>query len=62
MTNRQWLNTLTDEQFAIQVLSAVSTFHKENFNDELDIFDITIGTQLDFEEWLQAEHKEIDNG
>lgn len=58
MTNREYLNTLSDEEFANVVLEKASEFEKNNFNPELDIFDITDGTRIDFEEWLSEEHRE----
>lgn len=59
MTNREYLNTLSDEEFASVVLAKVSELHEKNFDDELDIFDIAIGEQLDFEQWLKEEYISI---
>lgn len=56
MTNREYLQTLSNEKFAQLVLAKGSEFHLKNFDPELDIFDITIPTELDFEEWLEAEY------
>lgn len=58
MTNRQWLNTLSNEEFTSVVLEKVSEFEENNFDPGLDIFDISCGTRIDFEEWLGEEHKE----
>ena len=58
MTNREYLNTLSDEEFASVVLAKEAELHEKNFADELDIFDIAIGTQTDFEQWLREEHEE----
>lgn len=60
MTNREYLNTLSDEEFASVVLAKEAELHEKNFDHELDIFDITVGEQLDFEEWLKEEHISID--
>lgn len=59
MTNRDYLNTLSDEEFASVVLAKVAELHEKNFDDELDIFDIAIDEQLDFEQWLKQEHISI---
>lgn len=56
MTNREYLNTLPNDKFTDLVLAKEAEFHEKNFNPELDIFDITIGTKLDFEEWLEQEY------
>lgn len=61
MTNREYLNSLPNDKFTDLVLAKEAEFHEKNFNPELDIFDITIGTKLDFEEWLEQEHKETTN-
>ena len=58
MTNREYLNTLSNEEFASVMLAKVSELHEKNFDDELDIFDIAVGEQFDFEQWLKEEHKE----
>lgn len=58
MTNREYLNTLSDEEFASVVLAKEAELHEKNFDDKLDIFDIAVGEQLDFEQWLGEEHKE----
>lgn len=59
MTNREYLNTLSNEYFARVVLAKQSELHMENFDSELDIFDITLGEEFDFIEWLNEEHKEM---
>ncbi|MCI8945067.1 MAG: hypothetical protein HFE33_05300 [Clostridia bacterium] len=58
MTNREYLNTLSNEDFAREVLAKQSELHMENFDPELDIFDITLGEEFDFIEWLNEEHEE----
>lgn len=57
MTNREYLNTLSDEEFASVVLAKVSELQEKNCDDELDIFDIAVGEQFDFEQWLKEEYK-----
>lgn len=61
MTNREWLNTLSSFVYAREVLSITAYFEEKNFDPRLDIFDINVGTELDFEEWLDAEHGENNN-
>lgn len=58
MTNREYLNTLSDEEFTYAVLAKEAELHEKNFDNELDIFEISVGEQLDFEQWLGEEHKE----
>lgn len=62
MTNREYLNTLSDEEFAQLVLAKEAEFHCDNFDPELDIFDITDGTMIDFVNWLSAEHEADEGG
>ena len=59
MTNREYLNTLPDDKFTDIVLAKASELQENNFDDG-DIFDMTIGTKLDFEDWLGKEHEEKD--
>lgn len=61
MTNREHLNTLPNDKFADLVLAKTAEFEEKNFDPELDIFDITDGTRIDFEMWLEEEHKEETN-
>lgn len=58
MTNREYLNTLPNDKFADLVLAKTAEFEAKNFDLELDIFDITGGTRIDFEMWLEEEYKE----
>ena len=58
MTNREYLNTLSNEDFAREVLAKQSELHMENFDPELDIFDITSGEEFDFIAWLHEEQEE----
>ena len=58
MTNREYLNTLPNDKFTNLVLAKASELEEKNFNSELDIFDITDDTSLDFEQWLSEEHTE----
>lgn len=58
MTNREYLNTLPNDKFTDLVLTKTAEFHEKNFDPELDIFDITDGTRIDFEMWLEEEYKE----
>ena len=58
MTNRDYLNTLPNDKFTNLVLAKASELEEKNFDSELDIFDITDGTILDFEQWLGEEHTE----
>lgn len=57
MTNREYLNSLPNDKFTDLVLQKQSEFHCNNFDPELDIFDITDGTRFDFENWLSEEYK-----
>lgn len=58
MTNREYLNTLPNDKFTDLVLAKMAEFEEKNFDLELDIFDITDGTRIDFEMWLAEEYKE----
>lgn len=58
MTNREYLNSLSNEKFAEVILTKEAELHEKNFDPELDIFDITDGTRIDFEMWLKEEYKE----
>lgn len=58
MTNREYLNTLSNEDFAREVLAKEAELHEKNFDPELDIFDITLGEEFDFIEWLDEEREE----
>lgn len=58
MTNREYLNTLPNDKFTDLVLTKTAEFKEKNFDHKLDIFDITDGTRIDFEMWLEEEHKE----
>lgn len=57
-TNRDYINTLSNDKFVDIILQKESEFHCKNFNPKLDIFDITDGTRIDFENWLEDEYKE----
>lgn len=57
MTNREYLNTLSIEEFTDTILQKVFALEKENFDFELDIFDITDGVRFDFEKWIEAEYQ-----
>lgn len=61
MTNREYLNTLPNDKFTDLILAKTAEFHEKNFDPELDIFDITDGTRIDFEMWLEEEYKEETN-
>lgn len=58
MTNREYLNTLSNEDFTRELLAKEAELHMENFNTELDIFDITYSEEFDFIEWLNEEREE----
>lgn len=58
MTNREYLNSLPNDKFTDLVLAKEAEFHCNNFDPELDIFDITDGTRIDFAMWLAEEYKE----
>lgn len=62
MTNREYLNTLPNDKFTDLVLAKQAEFHLDNFGPELDIFDITDGTRIDFEMWLEKEYTEPSDG
>lgn len=57
MTNREYLNSLSNEEFTNIVLGKAFEFNYKNFDPALDIFDITDGARIDFEMWLEEEHK-----
>lgn len=64
MTNREWLQSLSDEELA-EILTSIST--SGNTHECCQYLygreDCGInGCYKGREEWLQAEHKEIDNG
>ncbi len=58
MTNREYLNTLPNDEFTDLVLAKEAEFHCNNFDPDLDIFDITDGTKMDFEHWLKEKHND----
>ena len=57
MTNREYLHTLPNDKFVDLILQKTAEFEEKNFDVELDIFDITDGTRIDLEVWLEEEHK-----
>lgn len=56
LTNREYLNILPNDKFVDLVLLKQAEFHEKNFDPELNIFDITDGTRIDFEMWLEEKH------
>lgn len=56
MTNREYLISLPNDEFADLVLAKVAEFEEKNFDPELDIFDISDGTRIDFEMWLEKKY------
>ena len=57
MTNRDYLEILPNDKFTDLVLAKMAEFQEKNFDPELDIFDITDGTKIDFEIWLEQDYK-----
>ena len=57
MTNRDYLEILLNDKFTDLVLAKMAEFQEKNFDPELDIFDITDGTKIDFEIWLEQDYK-----
>ena len=57
MTNRDYLEILPNDKFTDLVLAKMAEFKEKNFDPELDIFDITDGTKIDFEIWLEQDYK-----
>lgn len=57
MTNREWLNTLSDEEFVRVVLEKESEFAMKYFCSELDALDCADFIRSDFEEWLCAKKR-----
>ena len=55
MTNRDYLEILPNDKFTDLVLAKMAEFQEKNFDPELDIFDITDGTKIDFEIWLEQD-------
>ncbi len=53
MTNREYLNNLSNDKFTDLILAKIAEFQEKNFDAELDIFDIVDGTRIDFEMWLE---------
>lgn len=59
MTNREWLNTLDDYHFTVQILAKVAELDIKNTDYEADIWESTNDTTIDFCDWLEEEYKEI---
>lgn len=58
MTNREYLNTLSNEDFADCVLKKQAEFELLNCCEpNCDMLDIVVGTRLDFEAWLIEEYR-----
>ena len=57
MTNRDYLEILPNDEFTYLVVAKMAEFQEKNFDPELDIFDITDGTKIDFEIWLEQDYK-----
>ncbi len=58
MTNREYLKTLSNEEFARAIATKVATTQEPNFSEGLKYTEIINDIQIDFEEWLNEEHKE----
>lgn len=58
MTNREYLNTLSNRDFARAIATKVATTQEPNFNEGLKYTEIINDIQIDIEEWLNEEHKE----
>lgn len=63
MSNREYLNTLSNEKFAVEIFCKVSEMQMNNIEKNPDLFEIvltemTVDMQLEFEKWLNEEHKE----
>lgn len=59
MTNREWLETLSSEQYSEEVISVLSFMEKQNCANKF-FFDIRILIKCDFDRWLNMEHREDD--
>lgn len=57
LTNREYLNNLSNEELAITMLFKVNELHRNNLNVN-DVFVITDKKITDFVNWLEQEHKE----
>lgn len=58
MTNREYLKTLSNEEFARAIATKVATTQEPNFSEGLKYTEIINDIQIDFEEWLNEKHKE----
>ena len=58
MTNREYLNTLSNKDFARAIAINIALSQEPNFNEGLKYTEIVNDIQIDFEEWLEEEHKE----
>lgn len=58
LTNREYLNNLSNEELARAIATKVATTQEPNFNEGLKYTEIINDIQIDFEEWLNDEYKE----
>ncbi len=58
LTNREYLNNLSNEEFARAIAIKVALSQEPNFNQELKYTEIVNDIQIYFEEWLNDEYKE----
>lgn len=57
MNKRKWLESLTTEEFARQVIRKVENLLSEAYCSELEAMEIATMTQLNMEQWLESNHK-----
>ncbi len=65
MTNREWLESLSDEELAhtlIKIYNIKYGICKMCSYCDQDCDEISLSCMDGIEEWLQAEHEETDNG
>lgn len=58
MTNREYLNTLSDSEFTELVLAKAIDLLADNFDEISNPYELTVRMSLDFENWLEEEYKE----
>lgn len=57
ITNREWLNSLNNEDFVKVIFAKQKDLELENVNPEIGLFR-NYRIKLDFEEWLKEPHEE----
>ena len=58
LTNREYLKTLSNEEFARTIATKIATTQEPNFNGELKYTEIVNDIQIELENWINEEFKE----